>query len=171
MEQASGTLKHMKRNLNLFYDDTEHRVDLLTERYKAITSAHRVTKTAQDLIEGDRKKEIFEQDCAYIAENIGMKLGEMDRFFEASHSTFANMDLKNDIFDREGLSLLASWEKTGILNYESSRSLAPDSSGEPPKVRVATYPAVNLDLDSTDDRDSEVSGRPSSFSKIFENKR
>jgi len=162
MEQASSTLKHMKRNLNLLYDDTEHRVDLLTERYKAITSAHRVTKTAQELIEGDRKKEIFEQDCAYIAENIGMKLGEMDRFFEASHSTLANMDLKNDVFDREGLSLLAAWEKTGILSYESSRSLAPDGTQGTAKVRVQPYPEMGEDLaDPPPDR-------PSSFSKIFE---
>jgi hypothetical protein len=95
-----------------------------------------------------------------------MKLGEMDRFFEASHSTFANMDLKNDVFDREGLALLASWEKTGILSYESSRSLAPDSTGEAAKVRVAPYPSMNLGTP-----EEEVPVRPSSFSKIFETKR
>lgn len=166
MGQTSDILKHMKRNLNLLYDDTEHRVDLLTERYKAITSAHKAMRGAKELIEGDRKKEIFEQDCAYIAESIGMKLGEMDRFFEASHSTFANMDLKNDVFDKEGLALLTSWEKTGILSYESSRSIAPE--GNPAKVRVPSYPSINLD---TLEEEQEVPERPSSFSKIFETKR
>lgn len=165
MKQTSEILKHMKKNLNLLYDDTEHRVELLTERYKAITSAHRAMRGAKELIEGDRKKEIFEQDCEYIAENIGMKLGEMDRFFEASHSTFANMDLKNEVFDKEGLSLLAAWEKTGILSYESSRSLAPETSGTV-KVRVASYPDLNLgDIQAQEEATTD---RPSSFSKIFE---
>ena len=171
MEQTAAILKHMKRNLNLLYDDTEHRVELLTDRYQAVKAAYKAMRGAKELIEGDRKKAIFEQDCEYIASDIGMKLGEMDRFFEASHSTFSNMDLQNDIFNKEGLALLSSWEKTGILSYETSRSLKTES--KPPagtKVRVSDRPGTDeLELDEMQQA-LGTGDRPSSFSKIFERK-
>lgn len=166
MEQTSAILKHMKRNLNLLYEDTDHRVELLTDRYQAVKAAYKAMRGAKELIEGDRKKAIFEQDCEYIASDIGNKLGEMDRFFEASHSTFSNMDLQNDIFNKEGLALLSSWEKTGILSYENSRSLKPGA-----KVRVEGDPSTDaLELAEMQQQAALNGDRPSSFSKIFERK-
>lgn len=165
MQQTSAILKHMKRNLDLLKDDTEHRVELLISKYEAIKSAYKAMRGAKELIEGDRKKAIFEQDCEYIASDIGNKLGEMDRFFEASHSTFSNMDLQNDIFNKEGLALLSSWEKNGILSYESSR-LQPGL-----KVRVSDHPSTDdLELAEIQQQESLSGSRPSSFSKIFERK-
>jgi rubrerythrin len=165
MQQTSDILKHMKRNLNLLYDDTEHRVDLLVDKYQAIKAAYKAMRGAKELIEGDRKKAIFEQDCEYIASDIGNKLGEMDRFFEASHSTFSNMDLQNDIFNKDGLALLSSWEKDGILSYENSRSLKPGA-----KVRISDRPGTD-ELELAEMSQAASNGdRPSSFSKIFERK-
>jgi rubrerythrin len=166
MQQTSDILKHMKRNLNLLYEDTEHRVELLIDKYQAIKAAYKAMRGAKELIEGDRKKAIFEQDCEYIASDIGNKLGEMDRFFEASHSTFSNMDLQNDIFNKEGLALLSSWEKDGILSYEKSRSLQPGA-----RVRVSDSPSTDdLELAEMQQQAASSGDRPSSFSKIFERK-
>lgn len=166
MQQTSDILKHMKRNLDLLKQDTEHRVDLLIDKYQAIKAAYKAMRGAKELIEGDRKKAIFEQDCEYIASDIGNKLGEMDRFFEASHSTFSNMDLQNDIFNKEGLALLSSWEKDGILSYEKRRSLQPGA-----KVRISDHPGTDeLELAEMQQQAALNGDRPSSFSKIFERK-
>jgi hypothetical protein len=166
MQDTYDNLKHMKRNLNFLRDDTEHRVGLLKRRYLAITAAYKAMKGARELIEGDRKKAIFEQDCEYIAQDIGNKLGEMDRFFEASHDTFANMDLKNQVLNKDGLALLASWKKDGILNYESNRDKVRVVTG----VRVSDHPSASIDeMEAAEQQANlQVQDRPSSFSKIFE---
>ena len=168
MQDTYDNLKHMKRNLNFLRDDTEHRVGLLIRKYEVITASYKAMKGAKELIEGDRKKAIFEQDCEYIASEIGNKLGEMDRFFEASRDTFANMDLKNQVLNKEGLALLASWKKDGILNYESNRDKVRVVTG----IRVSDHPSASPSIDELEAAEQQanlqVPDRPSSFSKIFE---
>jgi hypothetical protein len=159
MEDTSEVLGHMKRNLDLLSRDTDHRVGLLVDEYETVKVASKIVRGAQDLIEGDRKKELFDQTCEIVVQDVGNMLGEMDRFMKTSEGTFKSMDLKNEVFNEKGLEMLATWKKTGILSYEKNRlRVATDQ----PKVRVAG------DHSSEESVEEEAPQRPSSFAKIFE---
>lgn len=172
MEKTLEILKKMEKGLNFLYQDTEHQVEILTDEYKAVKASWKAMKGAQELIEGDTAKEIFEQTCQYVADEIGTKLGEMDRFMEQAHGPLTSMSITNEVFNEQGLEMLAAWEKDGLLSYKAG-SL--DQARN--KVRIATD-ATAPTTPTTDELEAAEmeaaqraeGNRPSSFSKIFNNK-
>jgi hypothetical protein len=161
MRRILEVLQQMEKRLDILYQDTENQVQMLTDEYAAVKASYKAMKGAEDLISGDEAKAIFDQTCQYITDDIGTKLGEMDRFMEQAKGSLNTMDLKNDVLNDKGLELLANWEKTGILSYESGQ-LAKGA-----KVRVASDNSTDS-LEADEMEQARTNGdRPSSFSKIF----
>ena len=57
---------------------------------------------------------MFDRALEAIADDVSMKIGEMERFMEMSNSFMDSIDLQNGIFEEEGLELLDKWEKEGV---------------------------------------------------------
>lgn len=169
MENTLEILKRMEGRLNILYQDTENQVQMLTDEYEAVKASYKAMKGAEALINGDEAKALFDQACQYVTDDIGMKLGEMDRFMEQAKGSLTTMDLKQDVLNDKGLELLSNWEKTGILSYESGQ-LSRVAKGE--KVRVATDGSPSTDeLEEAEMAQARANGdRPSSFSAIFNKK-
>jgi phage shock protein A len=171
MERTLEILKKMEGRLNILYQDTENQVQMLTDEYEAVKASYKAMKGAEALINGDEAKALFDQACQYVTDDIGMKLGEMDRFMEQAKGSLTTMDLKQDVLNDKGLELLANWEKTGILSYESGQL---DKVAKGAKVRVATdgSPSTDeLEADEMAQNAARANGeRPSSFSAIFNKK-
>lgn len=161
MEATLDILSRMKKNLNFLYLDTEHQVTILADEYAAVKAADKAIKGAQQLIEGDDAKAIFEQTCQYITDEIGTKLGEMDRFLEQAHGPLTSMNIANEVFNEKGLEMLANWEKTGLLSYQSGSLRNPQ-----PKIRVAT----SASQPSEEEIEEEINNTNNTFSKIFTKK-
>jgi len=166
MEKTLEILKRMEGRLNILYQDTENQVQMLTDEYEAVKASYKAMKGAEALINGDEAKALFDQACQYVTDDIGIKLGEMDRFMEQAKGSLTTMDLKQDVLNDKGLELLANWEKTGILSYESGQL---DQVAKGAKVRVATDGSLSTDeLEAAEMAQARAAGeRPSSFSKIF----
>jgi acyl-CoA hydrolase len=116
-------------------------------------------KGASELINGDEAKALFDQTCQYMTDQVGMKLGEMDRFMEQAKGSLSTMDLKSDVLNDQGLELLANWEKNGILSYESGQL-------QQGRVRIADGASSN-EAAEMENEQRTMGERPSSFSKIF----
>lgn len=161
MRGVNDILSKMKKNLNYLYEDTEHEVEIQEAEYESIKSASKAMKGAEALIEGDNNKAMFEQTMEYIANDIAMKLGEMDRFMDTSQNFITTMDLNNAIFNEEGLELLAQWEKNGpsIMDYEKNRGqkIRVDSSGSSGTI-------------SAEEQEQIQQEENNSFASIFNNK-
>lgn len=169
MKRTLEILQQMEKRLDILYQDTENQVQMLTDEYEAVKASYRAMKGAEQLISGDEAKAIFDQTCQYITDDIGTKLGEMDRFMEQAKGSLNTMDLKNDVLNDKGLELLANWEKTGLLSYESGQ-LSQVAKGA--KVRVASDGSPSTDeleaAEMAQNAQARAAGeRPSSFSKIF----
>jgi phage shock protein A len=157
LDKTEGILRilsKMKSNLNFLYEDTEHEVEIREAEYNSIKASFKAMKGAEALIEGDKAKAMFEQTMEYTANDIAMKLGEMDRFMDTSKDFMLSMDLQNGVFNEDGLALLAQWEQNGsaILSYKAG-----DLSG---KVRVDSSVPVEDELPPVEVSNNE-------FSKIF----
>jgi len=61
------------------------------------------------------KRAMFDQALEVIADDVAMKVGEMERFMEMSSSFMDSVDLQNGVFEEQGLQMLEDWEKKSTL--------------------------------------------------------
>jgi hypothetical protein len=59
-----------------------------------------------------------------LADDIGKKVGEMERFMDTSRNLMASIDLQNGVFEDEGLRMLEEFEKQNPLITSAPASAA-----------------------------------------------
>jgi phage shock protein A len=158
MKQTLEILKQMEKRLDILYKDTDNQVTMLVDEFQAVKASYKAMKGASEIINGDEAKDLFNQTCQYMTDQVGMKLGEMDRFMEQAKGSLTTMDLKSDVLNDQGLELLTNWEKNGLLSYESGQL-------QQGRVRVATGPSTN-ELEAAE-MEQNQNQSTNSFSKIF----
>ncbi len=70
------------------------------------------------------KDPILSMAMEFIVDDIGMRIGEMERFMDVSADFMNNMDLENAMYEEKGLKALDDWankvdEKFDAANYQS----------------------------------------------------
>ena len=115
MEILYKVLVKMYENSEILLEDIEDQVMVKEQERKAIRASHSAMKSAMNIISGNNdKKEMFDRALEVIAEDVSMKIGEMERFMDMSNNFMDSIDLQNGIFEEEGLELLEKWEKEGV---------------------------------------------------------
>ena len=124
-EKLYTILDKMKRYSGIMVEDVAHEVEMKKEEREIIRTSHSVMKSAVNIINGNSdRKVIFDQAMEFIADDIGMRIGEMERFMDVSADFMNNMDLENAMYEEQGLRALDEWaskidEKFDANNYES----------------------------------------------------
>lgn len=112
MEVLYRVLSKMYENSAVLAEDIEDQVALKEQERKAILAGHSAMKSAMTIIKGDSdKRAMFDQALEAIADDVSMKVGEMERFMEMSESFMSSIDLQNGIFEEKGMRMLEEWEK------------------------------------------------------------
>jgi hypothetical protein len=112
MEIIYRVLVKMYENCSILTEDTQDQVKLKESEWKAIQQSHKAMKSAMNLISGDKdKRAIYEQALEFMADDLGNKIGEMERFMELSEGFMEGVDLQNGVFEEKGLAMLEQWEK------------------------------------------------------------
>ena len=93
---------------------------------------------AQKLLQGSNSEmAMFEMTMEHIADDIGMKVGEMESFMEMSEDFMTNVDLDTGIMDERGLELLERFQNgDSLLLSETNSKLA--ELKEPVAVEATT---------------------------------
>ncbi len=140
MEVMYRILDKMHKNSEILYEDTKDQVKLKEQERKAIRASHSAMKSAMSVISGDPdKRAMFDMAMEAIADDVANKVGEMERFMEMSSKVMDSVDLKNGIFEEEGLKMLEEWEKESTLmlmegsSSEDTLDLDSRPSSEPEK--------------------------------------
>ncbi len=115
MEVLYRVLVKMYENSEILLEDVADQVEVKKQERAAIKASHSAMKSAMNIIsgKGDRK-EMFDQALEAIADDVSMKIGEMERFMDLSANFMDSIDLQNGIFEEEGLAMLEKWEKEGV---------------------------------------------------------
>ncbi|MCC6281865.1 MAG: hypothetical protein IT262_14775 [Saprospiraceae bacterium] len=122
MEILYRVLTKMYENSELVLEDTKDQVNLKEQEYKAIAASHSAIRSAMSIISGDPdQRALYDQALEALAEDVGQKVGEMERFMDTSKNLMASIDLQNGVFEDEGLQLLEKWEKESPLLAPTSR--------------------------------------------------
>ncbi|MBL7826959.1 MAG: hypothetical protein JNJ57_10040 [Saprospiraceae bacterium] len=116
MDVLYRILTKMYENSELLLEDTKDQIKVKEQEYEAIKTSHSAIKSAMNILSGDPdKKEMFEMAMEELADDVGQKVGEMERFMDTSRNLMASIDLQNGVFEDEGLQLLENWEKESPL--------------------------------------------------------
>lgn len=115
LELLYRVLVKMYENSEIMLEDIEDQVQVKQQERSAIRASHSAMKSAMNIIAGNSdKREMFDRALEAIADDVSMKIGEMERFMEMSSSFMQSIDLQNGVFEEEGLELLNKWEQEGI---------------------------------------------------------
>ena len=115
MEIMYRVLVKMYENSEILIEDVEDQVEVKKQERDAINASTNAMKSAMNIIRGKgNKKEMFDQAMEHIADDVGAKVGEMERFMEISGNFMDSVDLQNGVFEEEGLKMLEKWEKEGV---------------------------------------------------------
>ena len=115
MEVLYKVLSKMKYYSEIMVKDTDMTVEIKKEEREAITKSHNIMKSAMNLIKGnDDKKIIFDQAMEFVVDDIGFKVGEMERMLEASTDFINSVELDNAVYEESGMQMLEEFDKKGM---------------------------------------------------------
>ena len=115
MEVLYRVLSKMYENSEILVEDIEDQVKVKEQERKAIRASHSAMRSAMSIINGDKdKRAIFDEALEAIADDVSLKVGEMERFMELSENFMSSIDLQNGVFEEEGMRMLEKWEQEGM---------------------------------------------------------
>lgn len=116
MEVLYRILTKMYSNSEILLEDTRDQVKVKEQERAAIRASHSAMKSAMNIISGNSdKRAMFDQAMESIADDVAMKVGEMERFMEMSSNFMDSIDLQNAVFEEDGMKMLEQWEKDSTL--------------------------------------------------------
>lgn len=122
MDVMYRILKKMHQNSEILLEDTRDQVKLKEQERKAIRTSHSAMKSAMSVMSGDPdKRAMFDAAMEAITDDVANKVGEMERFMEMSSNLMNSIDLREGIFQDEGLKMLEQWEKESTLMLMDGR--------------------------------------------------
>ncbi len=134
MDVLYRMLTRMYENSEIMLEDTRDQVQIRVQEYEVIKTSNSAIRSAMNILKGDPdKRALFDQATEALADEVSMKVGEMERFMDTSRNLMASIDLQNGVFEEDGMRLLEEWEKSGT--FLSS-----------PPVRGSTKVEPGLDL-------------------------
>ncbi len=157
MDILKRLLKKMYDNSEILLEDTKDQVKVKEEERKAIRTSHSAMKSAMNVLRGNKdKRMMFDEAVEYIADDIAMKVGEMERMMELSSSFMESIDLENAQFEDKGLQMLEEFEKQSTLLML-----------EPPKVKSEEFSLDDLNVPDKATKDRNNTGS-SKYDDLFE---
>lgn len=116
MEILYRILTKMYSNSEILLEDTKDQVKVKQQEREAIRTSHTAMKSAMNIISGNSdKRAMFDQAMESIADDVAMKVGEMERFMEMSTNFMDSIDLQNAVFEEDGMKMLEQWEKDSTM--------------------------------------------------------
>jgi hypothetical protein len=115
MEVLYRVLSKMYENSEIMLEDLQDQVQVKEQEYKAIKASHSAITSAMNILSGNSdKKYMYDMALEAMADDVGQKVGEMERFMDMSKNFMDSIDLQNGVFEEEGIQMLEKWEKEGV---------------------------------------------------------
>lgn len=109
MFKLQAFLKKLSKNTALMIQDRENSIRTKEVEYNSLKAGHKALSNATQIFNGKgSQKELYEQALKFLQEDMGVKMGQMDRYLEQSQEFLLKMDIESAIFDDEGAKVLDS---------------------------------------------------------------
>jgi len=123
IDDLKSNLKKMDKQLANLRGQMRKLKNLITQNEQAIKSNLAMASEAKKqskrnvMILKSRKAGRMQESNLKLSDlynDVGAKVGEMERFMEMSGNFMNSIDLQNGVFEEEGLQMLEKWEKEGV---------------------------------------------------------
>jgi len=162
MEVLYQVLCKMYENSEVLLEDIQDEVSVRKREREAMLASHSAMQSAMNIIKGDPdRRQMFDQAMEAIADDVGKKVGEMERFMEISSGFMNSIDLQNGVFEESGLEMLDKWEKEG-----ASLLLGKDKDNIINQINKSTS-ATTINLDQPVGGKHNTSGK-TQYSDLFD---
>ena len=137
LDKMEGMLKVLKKYREasaLLIEDINGEVEVKSAERAALLAGYNAFSKAKKIMAGGGdEKELFDMTMEKLADDYGMKMGEIENFMDMSKGFIDGVDLDKGVFEAQGLAQLEAWEK-------KSDSLL--LQGGHNNVRIETAPAA-----------------------------
>lgn len=161
MEVLYRVLTKMYESSEIMLEDLTDQVVVKEQEYKAIKASHSAMRSAMNILSGNSdQRYMYDMALEAMADDVGQKVGEMERFMDMSKNFMDSIDLQNGVFEEEGLAMLDKWEKEGVsflLGGEKNKIVA-----------KANNPAETLDLNAKHAMPSKAERGGNQYDSFFE---
>lgn len=131
-------LRKMREHSALLVDDIQGEVDVKTAERNALLAGYNAFSKAKKIMQGGGdEREMFDLTMEKLADDYGMKMGEIELFMDMSKGVIDGVDLDNGIYEADALAQLEAWEKKNLLS-------TPPGPLPGPHVRVDSTPPVRV---------------------------
>jgi len=134
MEKLLIGSKKVYESAEFLIQDIESEVEVRTAERKALLAGYNAFKAARRIMEGGGdEREMYDLALEKLAEDYGLKMGEIETFMEMSQGFIQSVDLENGVYEQDALDQLDQWDKRSeaILMGKSEHPAAM------PQTRVA----------------------------------
>jgi hypothetical protein len=105
--------------------DLKNEVEEQSDKRKFIVNATNIVKEASAIINGNQsEKELFDMAMEFAKDDYGMRVGEIENFFDQSQSFIDGLDIQNGVFEQEALDKMQKfWDEsaTSLLIGDATR--------------------------------------------------
>ena len=107
MAKLQHFLKKLAKNTDLMIQDKENSLRSKEVEYNTLKAGHKALSNATAIFNGKGgQKEMYEEALKFLQDDMGMKMGQMDRYLEQSQDFMLKMDIESAIYDEEGAKLM-----------------------------------------------------------------
>jgi hypothetical protein len=107
-------LERMRAQADYVLKDMTLEVKVKEKEFNAVQKGHGAFKSAMKILQGNGLgKELYDESMEFMAQDLGNKIGEIERFMENSGSILTSMDVDSEMFADKGMKLLDEWNLKG----------------------------------------------------------
>jgi hypothetical protein len=153
MANLLRVLQKMRAASALLVDDIQGEVEVKTAERAALLAGYNAFSKAKKIMQGGGdEREMFDMTMDKLADDYGLKMGEIETFMDMSKGVINGMELDNGIYEADAMAQLEAWE-------QKSHSLL--LSSPPPGVRVDTQEGVRVSTQAPTSEFSDLFNDPS----------
>lgn len=107
MFKLQSFLKELSKNTSLMIQDRENSLRTKELEYNTLKAGHKALSNATEIFNGKgSQKELYEEALKFLQEDMGAKMGQMDRYLEQSQEFMLNMSIDSAMYDDAGAKVL-----------------------------------------------------------------
>ena len=112
MDKMYTFLNKMYESSGYLIRDMESEISAKEKEYAAIKASNNAMRGALSIINGDdNKKMMFDDAMEFLQDDMGKKVGEMERFMEMSTSFINGVDIQNGVYQDTALKMLDEYSE------------------------------------------------------------
>ncbi len=129
MDKMYTFLQKMYTSSGYLIRDMESEISAKEKEYSAIKASHNAMKGALAIINGDdNKKMMFDEAMEFLQDDMGRKVGEMERFMDMSKSFINGVDIQNGVYEDDAIKMLDQFNEKDfsfLLESPSKKTAEP----------------------------------------------